>query len=187
MIVFFAGGTGTYMDNDLKGSFVVLNANGKLSPAGVREIEDPDAEEARRAAGIAIMMQWTAFRTAVPDFAPAYVQVEIDAPGLPVPAGVAGTLTLDRYGNFYTGPGIYAGSPGFNVSAGWLLPNEPPENIESFLTGHSVGGSAISPCWVGGGVTRASGRWSPQVIVGTPGVSGSYTYTSKRAKFRRLW
>ena len=144
-------------------------------------------EDERAVAGFTGMRQWTKFRTTLPDFSPAYVQAEVDFGGLPIPSGGAVAFTLDRNGNFYTGGGAYGGSPGFNVSAGWLLPNEPPENVEGFLLGHSVGGSVISPYWVGGGVTSASGRTSPQVMVGTPGVSGSYIYSRKRANFGPLW
>lgn len=166
---------------------MTLNADGSLGDAGVEPAEDPD-QSARTLAGINTFMQMTTYHsTILPDLAPAYIQVEVDAPGPPMPAGPAFAFTLDRNGNFFTSTGAYAGSPGFNVSLGWLAPNESSANIEGFLLGHSVGCSALSKYCVGGGVTRASGRWSPQVMAGTPGFSMSYLYTRKRANFGPLW
>ena len=184
-IVFFGEGWGGYEDKykNLVGHYVRLEADGTLSDAGITPYE-----EERIVHGAETFMQMTKYySTLLPDLAPAYVQLEIDAPGPPVPAGPAFAFTLDRNGNFYTSGGVYGGTPGFNVSLGWLSPNESAEGIENFLTGHSVGGSVMSPYWVGGGVTRASGKWSPQVMGGTPGVSGSYLYTRKRANLGPLW
>jgi hypothetical protein len=188
-IVFFAGGTSDYEEKykELQGKYVTLNADGTLGDAGVRPTSDPDWEAKFNVAVTTFMQMTTYHSTVVPDVAPAYVQVEVDTPGPPLTAGLALALTLDRYGNTYRSTGAYAGTPGFNVSLGWLAPNSSSENIEGFITGHSVGGSAISKYWVGAGVTRASGKYSPQLMVGTPGISGSYLYTFKDGNIGRCW
>jgi RHS repeat-associated protein len=188
-IAFFGEGRGEYAEKyqHLRGKYVTLNDDGSLGDAGVTPTSDPDEGE-RIAAGAYSFMQMTRYHsTVLPDVAPAYVQVEIDAPGPPIKVGPAFAFTLDRNGNFYTSTGAYAGTPGGNVSLGWLAPNASAESIEGFLTGHSVGGSAVSKYCVGGGVTRASGRWSPQAMAGSPGLSGSYLYTRKRANFGLRW
>ena len=166
---------------------MTLNADGTLGDAGVAPTGGPDDGDAWVAAANTFMQMTTYHSTMLPDVAPAYVQLEVDAPGPPIAAGPAFGLTLDRNGNFYTSAGVYGGTPGFNLSLGWLSPNASAEEIEGFLLGHSVGGSVIAPHWVGGGVTRASGRWSPQVMGGTPGLSGSYLYTKKRANLGLGW
>jgi RHS repeat-associated protein len=188
-IAFFGEGWGGYEDKykHLLGKYVTLKADGTLGDAGVQPSSDPNEEE-RIVAGANTFMQMTRYySTVLPDVAPAYVQLEVDAPGPPIAAGPAFAFTLDRNGNFYTSSGVYGGTPGFNMSLGWLTPNSSAEDIEGFLTGHSAGGSVISKYGVGGGVTRASGRWSPQVMGGTPGASASYLYTRKQRNFGVGW
>ena len=131
--------------------------------------------------------QWVAFRNQLPDFKPAYVNVEVDVPSQFGKSGPAFSGTLDRNGNVFFGVGAWGGSPGASGSIGWLLPNERAENIESFLAGDSAGVTYISPYWVGGGVQRSSGRYSPQISVGTPGTTGSYTRSKKVKNVGRLW
>lgn len=161
--------------------------------------ETPPDETAKQLAGIETMRQMMAYYGSLPDLSPAYAQVEIDFPGLPVPAGVAQVVTLDRNGNVYTAPGGYAGLPGANFSLGWLKPAcqmcflypesnaQSAQNIENFITGNSISGTYITPYWVGGGATYSSGQVSPQVMIGSPGLSGSDTYATKRTNIGKVW
>jgi RHS repeat-associated protein len=173
-----------------KGQWVRLNEDGSIDPIGDPTLngnvyEHPNDEA--QIAGFNTGMQWTRFKTQLPDFSPAYINAEIDIPSEFVHAGPAVTVTLDRNGNFYVGGGVWGGSPGASASIGWLLPNTPPEDVESFCSGLSEGVTAISPYYVGGGVTHSSGGTSPSISVGTPGVTGSVTYSKKVKKFKPLW
>jgi RHS repeat-associated protein len=167
-IAYFGEGWGGFEDKykQFVGTYVILNADGTLSSAGIS-----DADEQFQA-GVATMIQWNQFRTAFPDFSPAYAQLEIDAPP------VAIQVTNDKYGKLYLGLGGAVGS-GANLSVGWLHPNEPALNIERFIEQEGASGAAISPWFLGGGATYSSRQVSPQFMIGTPGVSGSATYTGR--------
>jgi len=138
-------------------------------------------------AGAKTYLSWMNYKRTLPDFSPAYVQIEVDLPikRLGSNTGLALQLAHDRNGNLYFGPGQYLGSPGVIFSIGWLKPNAPPSVIEDFIEQESTGGSVILPCLsnpfvgVGGGATYASGQISPQLMIGSPGVSYNITYGTK--------
>jgi len=103
--------------------------------------------------------------------------------------GYSGSVTIDKYGNYYQAPlGVGVGKSlsvvAFSITAGWLnksCPNE--QEIVNFLSGHGVN--------VGGGYWGgASVTWSPgngtatQVGFYTPQFGASYGYSQKKKK---LW
>jgi hypothetical protein len=115
---------------------------------------------------------------------PRYVQGEIDWPS---PAGTTGNatqFTLDDQGGFWFSNGPYVGTPGGSLTLGWLSPRTNPED---FLSGLGGGVSGTHPKFVGGGLGYASGQFSPQICIGTPGVVGSATYGRKITNTRFAW
>ena len=115
---------------------------------------------------------------------PRYVQAEVD---LPSPAGTTGwalQFTLDDEGALYFGNGPYIGTPGGSLSAGWLSPRTNPED---FITGWGGSASFVGEDFYGGGLGYSSGYLSPQICVGTPGLTGSITDTRKVGNTRLSW
>jgi RHS repeat-associated protein len=115
---------------------------------------------------------------------PRYVQGEID---LPSPAGTTGAViqfTLDDEGGFWFGSGLYVGTPGGSLSAGWLTPRTAPAD---YIGGWGGSISATSSKGVGGGLGYASGHFSPSICVGTPGIVGTVTKTNKLGNTRFSW
>jgi hypothetical protein len=115
---------------------------------------------------------------------PRYVQGEVD---LPSPAGTTGwalQFTIDDEGAAYFGNGPYVGTPGASLSAGWLSPRTAPED---FISGWGGSATFIGEEFYGGALGYSSGHFSPSVCVGTPGLSGSITYTNKVGNTRLSW
>jgi RHS repeat-associated protein len=132
--------------------------------------------------GMRAFQSWNRYKTTLPDFSPAYGQVTVHLPiytPRKIGRGIAFQLTHDRNGNVYFGSGLYVGSPGATIAAGWLLPNAPPEVVQDFIEDGSLGGAWVSPYWVGGGAAYSSQQLSPQFMVDKPGISFSGVYTVK--------
>jgi len=93
--------------------------------------------------------------------------------------GGTGQFTVDSFGRKYGALGGYVGSPGFCYVAGWLQQTTPPtpDQLENFITGHSLSGGGAIPTFEAGNIVWSPGSgWSTEIGVGTPGGSGSYTY-----------
>jgi RHS repeat-associated protein len=115
---------------------------------------------------------------------PRYIQGEVD---LPSPTGTTGwalQLTLDDEGAVYFGHGPYVGTPGGSLSAGWLSPRTAPDD---YISGWGAGITVTGSKSFGTGLGYASGHFSPQVCVGTPGLTGSVTNTHNLGNSRLRW
>ncbi|HOI95016.1 MAG TPA: hypothetical protein PK250_09950, partial [Syntrophobacter fumaroxidans] len=127
-----------------------------------------------------------------PDYVSINFNIAIPTPWTATLLGGTAQVALDRYGNFYAGPGGTVGKAAtiFSLSAtvGWLDTSEKPceKTLDNFLSGHSF--NAGAGFWGGGGET-----WTPGVGTGTevgfvsPQAGASYHYSWKVTKFGFGW
>jgi RHS repeat-associated protein len=118
-----------------------------------------------------------------------YTQLELDVPA-PYTGGLAGgafQLTRDRHNQWYFGAGVFGGSPGWNLSNGYLVQKETPSAAEmrEILTGWGGGAFVAVPPGYGGGVSYTTAQQTdgstrylfiPQLGVGSSGAAVSMTY-----------
>lgn len=164
---FNVGPNATGIFAPFRGQTVVLMADGLLLPVtSNHSMGSPEHEPDESPSMSARETAWV--RT--PDF----YQGEADIPLVPF-GGVALQGTFDRDGQFYVGVRGYLGSPGGNVSGGYLPQGYaayPSEN-ENFLTGGSIGFSVARL----GGTYSNNGQFAPQVGTSAPpSVSATYCF-----------